>query len=82
MTSRRAKKISVLLGKRQIDFLRKLAKRIERESHKKMSRSEIMKVLTRSLTRIKPGVGKWRSEKEIEKELLKSFKKAVKELKK
>jgi len=58
-----------------------LAKRIEKEGHKKMSRSEIVKVLMKTLTCIKPDIGECRSEEEIERELLKCLKKAVKELK-
>jgi len=58
-----------------------LAKRIEKEGHKKMSRSEIVKVLMKTLTCIKPDIGECRSEEEIERELLKCLKKAVRELK-
>lgn len=81
MTSRKAKQSSVLLQKAQIDFLRTLAQRIEKEGRKKMSRSEIMKVLMKTVTCIKPDVGECRSEEEVEKELLKCLKKAVRELK-
>jgi len=81
MISRKAKQTSVLLQETQIDFLRNLAKRIEKESHKKMSRSEIVKVLIKTLTCIKPDIGECRSEEQIEKELLKCLKKAVRELK-
>jgi len=81
MTLRKVKQSSVLLQKTQIDFLRNLAKRIEKEGHKKMSRSKIVKVLMKTLTCIKPDIGKCRSEKEIERELLKCLKKAVRELK-
>jgi len=81
MILRKARQSSVLLQKTQIDFLRNLAKRIEKKGHKKMSRSEIMKVLMKILTCIKPDVGKCRSEKQVEKELLKCLKKGVKELK-
>jgi len=81
MTLRKARQSSVLLQETQIDFLRNLAKRIEKKGHKKMSRSEIMKVLMKILTCIKPDVGKCRSEKQVEKELLKCLKKGVKELK-
>jgi len=81
MTLRKAKQSSVLLQKTQIDFLRNLAKRIEKEGHKKMSRSKIVKVLMKTLTCIKPDIGECRSEKEIERELLKCLKKAVRELK-
>jgi len=81
MTLRKAKQSSVLLQKAQIDFLRNLAKRIEKEGHKKMSRSEIIRVLMKTVTCIKPEIGECRSEKEIERELLKCLKKAVKELK-
>lgn len=80
MTSGRAKQTSVLLEKTQIDFLRNLTKRIEKEGHKKISRSKIMKVLTKTLTCIKPDIGECKSEEEIERELLKCLKKAVKEL--
>jgi hypothetical protein len=58
-----------------------LAKRIEKEGPKKMSRSEIVKVLMKTLTCIEPEIGECRSEKEIERELLKCLKKAVRELK-
>jgi len=58
-----------------------LAKRIEKEGHKKMSRSEIVKVLMKTLTCIKPDIGECRSEEEIERELLKCLKKAARELK-
>ncbi len=82
MISRKVKQTSVLLQKTQIDFLRNLAKRIEKEGHKKMSRSEIMKVLMKTLTCIRrPDIGECRSEKQIERELLKCLKKAVRELK-
>jgi len=81
MTLRKAKQTSVLLQKTQIDFLRNLAKRIEKEGHKKMSRSKIVKVLMKTLTCIKPDIGECRSEKEIKRALLKCLKKAVRELK-
>ncbi|MDH5661824.1 MAG: hypothetical protein OEY92_02390 [Elusimicrobiota bacterium] len=81
MTLRKTKQSSVLLQKAQIEFLRNLAKRIEKESHKKMSRSEIIRVLMKTVTCIKPDVGECRSEKEIERELLKCLKKTVRELK-
>ena len=81
MISRKVKQTSVLLQKTQIDFLRNLAKRIEKEGHKKMSRSKIVKVLIKTLTCIKPDIGECRSEKEIERELLKCLKKAARELK-
>jgi len=81
MISRKVKQTSILLQKTQIDFLRNLAKRIEKEGHKKMSRSEIVKVLMKTLTCIKPDIGECRSEEEIERELLKCLKKAVRELK-
>lgn len=81
MISRKVKQTSVLLQKTQIDFLRNLAKRIEKEGHKKMSRSEIVKVLIKTLTCIKPDISECRSEEEIERELLKCLKKAVRELK-
>ena len=81
MTLRKAKQSSVLLQKAQIEFLSNLAKRIEKEGHKKMSRSEIIRVLMKTVTCIKPDVGECRSEKEIERELLKCLKKTVRELK-
>ena len=81
MTSRRAKQASILLNKTQIDFLKNLAKRIEKESYKKMSPSKIMKVLTKSLTCIKVDIHEWRREKEIERELVNCVKKATRELK-
>jgi len=81
MILRKAKQSSVLLQKTQIDFLRNLAKRVEKESRKKMSRCEIMKVLMKTVTCVKPGIGKCRSEKEIERELLKCLKKAARGLK-
>jgi len=71
-----------LLRETQIDFLRNLARKIEKEGHKKMSRCKIMGVLTKTLTCIKPDIGECRSEKEIERELIKCFKKAVEELRK
>ncbi|MCJ7646425.1 hypothetical protein MUO65_05950 [bacterium] len=56
---------------------------IEEQGQKKMSRCKIMKVLTKTLTCIKKlDVRKCRSEEEIERELLRCFKKAVTELKK
>jgi len=81
MISRKVKQSSVLLQKTQIDFLRNLAKRIEKEGHKKMSRSKIVKVLIKTLTCIEPDIGECRSEKEIERTLLKCLKKAARELK-
>jgi dynactin complex subunit len=81
MTLRKAKQSSVLLQKAQIDFLRNLARRIEKEGRKKMSRSEIMKVLMKTVTCIKPDIGECRTEEEVERELLKCLKKAVRELK-
>ncbi|MFB0527677.1 MAG: hypothetical protein ACETVT_02225 [bacterium] len=81
MTLPKAKQTSVLLHEAQIDFLRNLAKRIEKEGHKKMSRCEIMKVLMRTVTCVKPDIRECRTEKEIERELLRCLKKAVKELK-
>jgi len=81
MTLGKAKQSSVLLQKTQIDFLRNLAKRIEKEGHKKMSRCEIIKVLLKALTCVKPDVKECRTEEEIERELLKCLKKAVQELK-
>ena len=81
MTLRKTKQSSVLLQKAQIDFLRNLAKRIEKEGRKKMSRSKIVKVLIKTLTCIEPDIGECRSEKEIERELLKCLKEAARELK-
>jgi len=82
MMSSSTKRTSVLLNEKQIDFLRNLSKRVEKESHEKMSRCNIMKVLTKTLTCIKKGdIPECRSEEEIERELLKCFTKAVKELK-
>jgi len=83
MMSSSTKRTSVLLNEKQIDFVRNLSKRVEKESHEKMSRCKIMKVLTKTLTCIKKGdIPECRSEEEIERELFKCFKKAVKELKK
>jgi len=80
--SSRMKRTSVLLYQKQIDFLRNLCKRIEKEGHKKMSRCKIMNVLTKTLTCIKkPDIRECKSEEEIERQLLKCLKKAVKELK-
>jgi hypothetical protein len=77
------KQTSVLLYEKQIDFLKNLCKRIEKEGHKKMSRCKIMNVLTKTLTCIKTAdVHECRSEEEIERQLLKCLKKAVTELKK
>jgi len=81
MTSGRPKRTSVLLRKTQIDFLRNLARKIEKEGHKKISRCKIMEVLTKTLTCIKPDISECRCEEEIERELLKCFKKAVREMK-
>lgn len=75
MTPVRAKQTSVLLYETQIEFLNNLAKSIEKGGRKKMSRSKIVKVLTKTLTRIKPDIGECRSEEEIERELLKRLKK-------
>jgi len=76
------KRTSVLLEEKQIDFLNPLAKKIEKEGHKKMSRCKIMKVLTKTLTCIKkPDIRQWRREEEIERHLFKCLRKAVKELK-
>jgi len=76
------KRTSVLLEEKQIDFLNRLAKKIEKGSHKKMSRCKIMKVLTKTLICIKkPDVRKWRSEEGIERQLLKFLKKTKKEKK-
>ena len=76
----RTKQISVSLHKAQIDFLKDLIERIERESHKKIPRSKIIKVLIETLTCIKKiDLHECRSEEEIEKELLKCLKKSIKE---
>jgi len=81
--SSRMKQTSVLLYEKQVDFLKNLCKRIEKEGHKKMSRCKIMNVLTKTLTCIKTAdVHECRSEEEIERQLLKCLKKAVTELKK
>jgi len=78
---KRNRRTSVLLSKEQIEFLTKLAKRIEKESGKKISRCRIMNVLTKTLACIgKVEIGECRSEEEMEKHLLKCFKRAVKEL--
>lgn len=75
----RAKQISISLHKAQIEFLRGLIERIERQSHKKISRSKITKVLIETLTCIKKiDIHECRSEREIEKELLKCLKKYIK----
>jgi len=81
MTSGRPKRTSILLRETQIDFLTNLARKIEKEGHKKISRCKIMEVLTKTLTCTKPDISECRSEEEIERELLKCFKKAVSELK-
>ena len=82
MMSSSTKRTSVLLREKQIDFLNSLAKKIEKEGNKKISRCKIMKVLTKTLTCIKKrDIPKWRSEEEIERVLLKCLKKGVKELK-
>jgi len=78
MVSGKHRQTSVLLREKQIDFLRNLARKIEKESHEKMSRCKIMEVLTKTLRHIKPEIGECRSEKEIENELLKCLKKVVK----
>jgi len=75
----RGKQTSVLLKGEQIDFLRNLAKRIEEEGRKKMSRCKIMEVLTKTLTCIKPEIGECRSEEEVERDLLKCLKKALRQ---
>ncbi len=80
--SSRMKRTSVLLYEKQIDFLTKLCKMIEEQGQKKMSRCKIMKVLTKTLTCIEPDVSECTSEEEIERELLRCFKKVVRELKK
>jgi len=76
------KRTSVLLYEKQVDFLKNLCKRIEKEGHKKMSRCKIMNVLTKTLTCIKmPEIHECKSEEDIERHLLKCLKKGVKELK-
>lgn len=76
----RAKQISITLHKAQIEFLRGLIERIERQSHKKISRSKITKVLMETLTCIKKiDLHECRSEREIEEELLKCLKKSMEE---
>jgi len=81
--SSRTKQTSVLLYEKQVDFLKNLCKRIEKEGHKKMSRCKIMNVVTKTLTCIKMAdVPECRTEEEIERQLLKCLKKAVTELKK
>lgn len=75
MTSGTRKRISVLLQKAQIDFLGSLAKRLEKETHKKISHSKIIEVLTKTLTCTKPDIGECKTEEEIERELLKALKK-------
>jgi len=76
------KRTSVFLEEKQIDFLNRLAKKIEKESHEKMSRCEIVKVLSKTLTCMeKKKMHECKSEEEIERELLKCFKKAAKKLK-
>jgi len=76
------KRTSVFLEEKQIDFLNRLAKKIEKESHEKMPCCKIVEVLTKTLTCIKKAkIRKCKSEEEIERELLKCFKKAAKELK-
>jgi len=82
MSSGAGKQSSVLLRQGQIDFLRNLATKIEKECHKKVSRCKIMEELTKTLTRIKPDISKCKSEQEVEKELLKCLRQAVKEPKK
>lgn len=80
--SGRVKQTSVLLEEKQIDFLRNLCNKIEREGHMKMSLCKMMKVLINTLTCIKPKIPECRNEEETERELLRCFKKAAKKLKK
>ena len=54
----------------------------KKNSSKSITHSEFMKVWRRTVTYISPEILKQRNQKEIEKELLKCFKKAVKGLKK
>jgi len=76
------KRMSILLKGKQVEFLDSFAKKIEKEGHEKMSRCQIMKVLSKTLTCMeKTKIQKCKSEEEIERELLKCFKKAAKELK-
>jgi hypothetical protein len=76
------KRMSILLKGKQIDFLDSLAKKIEKEGREKMSRCQIVKVLTKTLTCMeKVKIGKCKSEEEIEREFLKCFEKGVKKLK-
>jgi len=82
MISPRGKRTSVLLRDAQIDFLSNLARRLEKEAHKKMSRCRIMEVLTKTLTCTKPHIGKCKSVEEIERELLQCLKKVAKKLEK
>jgi len=78
MISGKHRRTSVLLREKQIDFLRNLARKIEKESHEKMSRCKIIEVFTRTLTHIKPEIGECRNETEIENVPLKCLKKPVK----
>lgn len=79
----RGKRTSILLEKKQIDFLESLCKRIEEKGQMKMSHCQIIKVLTKTLACIrKPDIRECRNEEEIEKELVRCLKKGVKQLKK
>jgi len=80
MKSGGAKQTSVLLQEQQIDFLRDLAERIEKEGRRKMSRCKIVEVLTKTITCIEPEIGECRSEEDVERELLKCLKKALKQV--
>jgi len=61
------KRTSVFLEEKQIDFLNRLAKKIEKESHEKMPCCKIVEVLTKTLTCIKKAkIRKCKSEEEIE----------------
>jgi len=72
------KRTSVLLKEKQIDFLNNLTEKIERKCHKKMSRCKIMNILIETLTCIEPEIGPCATEEEIEGQLLKCLKKAIK----
>jgi len=75
MTSGRGKRTSILLNEKQMAFLKELARRIEKKCRKRIPHSEILTVLTKILTYIKPDIGECKTEEEIEKELLKRLKK-------
>jgi len=75
MSSGRKKRTSILLNDKQMAFLKDLARRIEKKGRKRIPRSEILTVLTKILTYIKPDIGECRTEEEIERELLKRLKK-------